>query len=84
MGIRHENGYSATVEGFFVVNGDRIRVAKSSHLVFCVAVPLELPPGTEGDLLVTIDGESHSRRVRLPKGMHPGQLEVPYEVTAPF
>jgi hypothetical protein len=84
MGIHHENGYSADVEGYFVVNGDRIRVAKSNECSFVVVEPRELPPGIEGDLLVIVDGDSDSRRVLLPQGMQLGQNRVPYEVSVPF
>lgn len=84
MGIHHENGYSAHVEGFFVIDGDRIRIAKSNDREFCVVEPRELPPGIEGDLLVIVDGSSHSRRVALPHGMQSGEQRVAYTVTAPF
>jgi hypothetical protein len=84
MGVHHDNGYSASVEGFFVTDGEQLRLAKSNGDCFVVVQPKELPPGIEGDLLVIIDGRSRSRRVRLPGGMHPGQFEVPYEETAPF
>jgi hypothetical protein len=84
MGIHHENGYSSEVEGFFVVNGDRIRVAKSNECAFVVVEPRELPPGIEGDLLVIVDGKPDSRRVLLPVGMQLGQNRVVYEDSVPF
>ncbi len=82
MGLHHENGYSASVEGFFVFNGERIRVAKSSHSYFYAVEPRDLPAGVEGDLLVIVDGNSSSRRVRLPLGMQANQLPTQYEVAA--
>ncbi len=84
MGVHHENGYSATVEGFFVTAGERIRLAKSNESWFVVVQPRELPCGIEGELLVIVDGNSHSRRVRLPQGMRTDRFNTPYEVTAPF
>lgn len=84
MGIHHENGYSASVEGFFVFDGERIRVAKSGPTYFYVVEPRDLPAGAEGDLLVIIDGISSSRRIRLPTGMQANQLHTQYEVTAPI
>ncbi len=56
MGVHHKEGYSATVEGFFIVGGNRVRVAKSNGERFVLADPCEAPPGTEGELLVIVDG----------------------------
>ena len=84
MGIRHESGYSADVEAFFVAAGQRIRVAKTSHVEISFADSCELPPGIEGDLLIIIDGNPSSQRVLLPEGVEPGQTTVKYEVAAPF
>ena len=84
MGTQRENGYSADVEGFFVVNGNRIRLAKTNGSTFCLAESCELPPGSEGDLLIIIDGKSHSRRVVVPDGVCLGQTQVSYKVSAPF
>jgi len=84
MGIHHENGYSAEVEGFFVVNGDRIRLAKTNGETLVVVEPRDLPPGTEGDLQVIVDGKLDSRQVVLREGMRVGQNRVAYEVLVPF
>lgn len=84
MGIRHENGYSATVEGFFVLDGERIRLAKTNGRAFVVVESRNLPPGVEGDLVIIIDGVADSRRVVLPEGMIAGQSSVAYEVSVPF
>jgi hypothetical protein len=84
MGIQHKDGYSADVEGFFVALGRRFRLAKSNGCTVVFAESCELPRGIEGDLLVVVDGKSDSRRVILPDGAVPGQLEVNYKVAAPF
>ncbi|HEV7222094.1 MAG TPA: hypothetical protein VGN42_05290 [Pirellulales bacterium] len=84
MGTRHESGYSADVEAFFVTAGKRIRVAKTSHVELSIAESCELPPGTEGDLLIIVEGNARSQRVLLPEGVEPGQTRVKYEVAAPF
>jgi hypothetical protein len=84
MGIHHETGYSADVEGFFVVNGERVRIAKSNGSTFVLAEPCELPPNTEGDLLTIIDGNRDSRRIELPYGVIAGQTTVDYRELAPF
>jgi hypothetical protein len=84
MGIYHENGYSADVEGFFVIRGNRVRLAKTNGYTFVLAESCELPPGAEGELLTVVDGNSNSRRVVLPDGVLRGQTLVKYEVAAPF
>lgn len=84
MGIHHRYGYSAEVEAFFVVAGERFRVAKTNHEQISSNEWCNIPPGTEGDLLVIIDGNARSRRVVLPEGVEPGQTTVKYTVAAPF
>jgi hypothetical protein len=84
MGIQRENGYSASVEGFFVLNGNRLRLAKTNGRAFVLAEPSEFAPGTAGELLVIVDGQEDSRRVMLPDGAVSGQTLVNYTVVAPF
>jgi hypothetical protein len=80
MGIHHRDGYSATVEGFLVVGESRVRVAKSNECKFALAESCELAPGTPADLMVTVDGSTHTRRILLPQGIARGQVVVEYEV----
>jgi hypothetical protein len=84
MGIHRNNGYSATVEGFFVVDGARIRLAKTNDHTFVVAESCELVPGTTGQLLVIVDGNQDSKLVTLPDGVLRGQTLVNYKIAAPF
>ncbi|MBX3415566.1 MAG: hypothetical protein KF708_22975, partial [Pirellulales bacterium] len=77
------DGYSADVEGYFVVNKRRIPLAKSNGCTFVLAEQCELPPGTEGELLVIVDGKASSRRVEI-EGVALGQTVVQYKVTVPF
>ena len=85
MGIhRADGGYSATVEGFFVVSGERKRLAKTNGSKFVLTEPCELAIGSTGDLLVIVDGKRDSERVMLPKGIANGQIVAEYTVIAPF
>jgi hypothetical protein len=84
MGTYHEYGYSAEVEGFFVIRGSRVRLAKTNGCTFVLAESCELPPGAEGELLTVVDGKANSRRVVLPDGVLSGQTLVKYLVAAPF
>ncbi len=84
MGRQYADGYSASVEGFLVVRGQRYRLAKTNNLSFTLADDCELPPGSEGELIVTVDGNSFSRTISLPCGIVLGQTTVDYTVAAPF
>ncbi len=84
MGRYHADGYSADVEGYFVVGDRRYRLAKTNDIRFVLAEPCELPPGIEGELLIIIDGNASSRMVTLPTGVAQGQIAVEYTVAAPF
>ncbi len=84
MGRYHADGYSADVEGYLVVDGQRIVLGKTNSRQLFLAEPCELPPGTEGELLIIIDGNASSRLVTLPSGVVQGQIAVEYTVAAPF
>ena len=84
MGIRREHGYSATVSGYFVTQGERIRLAKTNGKAFVLSEPRDMPPGTEGHLVVEVDGEVSSRKVVLPDGAIIGETIVSYLPAVPF
>jgi len=84
MGIHHEHGYSAEVEGFFICEHARIKLAKTNGRTFTVAEPCEFVPGTQGDLMTIVDGKKSSRRVIIDDGVVLGQTMVGYRVAAPF
>ena len=78
MGVHHQDGFSAAVEGFLVVGGDRFRLAKSNGQSFALAEPCDLQPGSEAELLIVIEGNATTRRVMLPEGIVHGQVVVKY------
>jgi hypothetical protein len=84
MGVHHEDGYSASVEGHFVVGEQRLRLAKTNGRSFVLAEPCALAPATQGELVVIIDGEANCRSVELPDGATEDQKVVPYKVLVPF
>ena len=84
MGTRHKDSYSADVDAFLVVGGRRFRVAKTNDRTMSLAEKCELAAGTQGELLIIVDGNESSLLVALPGGVVAGQSVVPYTVTAPF
>jgi hypothetical protein len=84
MGIQRENGYSATVEAFLVVGEQHLSVAKTGRDAVVLAEPCELSPGTEGELVMIVDGHRESRPVVLDDGAVSGRREVRYSVAVLF
>jgi hypothetical protein len=84
MGIQRENGYSASVEAFLLVGGQHIRLAKTGPDKVVAVEPCELPPGTEGELVILVDGHRDSRSVVLDDGAISGRQEIRYSVAVPF
>ncbi|BBO30835.1 hypothetical protein [Lacipirellula parvula] len=84
MGIQRDNGYSATVQAFLAVGESMIRLAKTGRTTLTFAEACELPPGTEGELVVCVDGHRDTRGVVLLDGLTLGQRVAAYAVTAPF
>lgn len=84
MGIQRENGYSATISAYFADGGVKYVLARTNGVTFDFTEPQELSPGTEGDLVVTLDGTTYSRRVILPDGASLADTTVRYDVIVPF
>jgi hypothetical protein len=84
MGIQRENGYSASLSAYFRFNGHSVRLAKTNGCTFVIAEPAQVAAGTQGELVVIVDGREHSRLVSLPGGIGPGDTTVQYKEIAPF
>jgi len=84
MGTTHENGYSATVESYLIVDGVKYRIAKTNEKFVTLSQPCELPPGTVAQIEITIDGDSSVDLVTLPEGIGPSSSTGAYQVAAPF
>ncbi len=84
MGIQRENGYSAFVEAFLVVGDQRIRIAKTGAGTVTLAEPCELAPGTQGRLIVSVDGNEDAQSVVLDDGAIRDRHLVRYSMAAPF
>jgi hypothetical protein len=83
MGIQRENGYSASVEAFLVLGEQHISVAKTGRDTVTLVEPCDLPPGTEGELVMIVDGHRESRAVVLDDGANRERREVRYSVAVP-
>ncbi len=86
MGIARTNGYSATVEGYLIVGDGRYRLAKTNGVRLVLSQPCadEFPPGTDGELVIIVDGDRGSKRITLPDGVVCGEHQARYEAFVPF
>ena len=69
MIVRQPYDYSATVDLRLRINGRILDVGQVGHKFLILAESYEVPPGTEGELIVIVDGEESVHRVNLPEGI---------------
>jgi hypothetical protein len=84
MGVRRENGYSASVAAYLTVGGQRVQVAKINRDYLTLADTCELAPETEAQLNIIIDEKKSTQMVLLCDGAAGSQRLVRYSVLAPF
>jgi hypothetical protein len=84
MGTFHKDGYSASLEIFFVLAGQRFKIAKTSRDTLTFSHPCDLPPGTEGTLSITVDGCESTRLIVLDDGVLRGDQSARYSTATPF
>lgn len=84
MGTFHNDGYSASIEAFLIIDGQKFKIAKTSRDTLTFAQPCELPPGSEGTLSITVDGCQSTRLVVLDDGVINGDQLARYSTAAPF
>jgi hypothetical protein len=68
MGTTWTDGFSAHVDLFLLVDGERLDVAQVGPSSFIFSKPVELPPGTEGELVISVDGVETKSQVLLQHG----------------
>jgi hypothetical protein len=71
-------GYYAKVEGWFVVNGYRHRLAKTCGTHFVLSEPHAFQIGTVGTLNISVDGSLTQKDVELPEGAALDTARIPY------
>lgn len=84
MGIRWSDGYSAYVESYLVVGKNQYALAKTNGVTLTLAEDCELDPGSIVEMRISVDGQTATKIVCLPKGVRLGERRVPYSVAAPF
>jgi hypothetical protein len=78
MGIQWKDGYSAQVEIYLVVGDQKLDVAQVGPGWFILQEPNALPPETEAELVITVDGRETRRHVFIHDGALVDAKEVAY------
>jgi hypothetical protein len=76
MPITEQQGYSAKVDIRLHVNGLSLDVAQVSHRFLILREPCEVQPGTDGKIVVTIDGHEQVYAVIFHEGIRAESLRV--------
>lgn len=69
------NPFSATVDLWLECPYGRVPLSQTAATFVFTAKPVSVPP-CDGEIIVSIDGKLHSRRVRLPEGISPSNLHA--------
>ena len=62
------------------VNGRILDVGQVGHKFLVLAEPCDVPPGTEGELVVTVDDKETVQRVVLYDGIRHAATVVPFSL----
>ena len=73
-----DGGYSAEVEVYLKVDDKKLRIARIGPSSFCLREPCEYPPGTEGTIVIKVDGREREVHAFLQNGIVNGLPEVQY------
>jgi hypothetical protein len=78
MGQRWLDGYSAHVEIYLLVNGERFDIAQIGRGSLILRDSREIPPATHAKLVIKIDGHEEVEYVFLAEGAANSEQPVPF------
>jgi len=79
MGIHwNDGGYSTDVELYLRVANRNLRIAKIGPDSFVLREECELPPGTEGTIVIKVDGDERKIHAFLQNGTVRGAERVQF------
>ncbi len=73
-----DGGYSAEVAIRLQIGDKALRIAQIGPNSFILRDHCEFPPGTEGTIVITVDGNEREVHAFLQNGVVHGQAEVQY------
>ena len=78
MGIKWPDGYSASVDVFLELDGQRYCVERLSDGNFDLRDDCECAPGTLANLVIVIDGDERKFPILLSRGIAEARELVPF------
>ena len=78
MGQRWLDGYSAHIDMYLLIDGEKHDIAQIGRGTLILRNPAVIPPGTEATLMFKIDGVEEVSHVLLPAGAEKFEEPVPY------
>ncbi len=78
MGQQWPDGYSAQVDIYLIVDGERYDVAQVANGSLVMRDPRPIPPETVATLVLDIDGKNESKEIFLRDGVADSNGFIPY------
>jgi hypothetical protein len=78
MGTRWNDGYSAHVDMYLLIDGEQVGVAQVGPGWFILETDRAIPPETDAELVIAVDGRETRRHIFLPAGAIRQGTEVAY------
>ena len=78
MGQLWLDGYSAEVELYLLVDGQRYEIAQVSNGAFILRDARTIPPNTKATLVIKIDGHEEREEIFLAAGVENNEQLVPF------
>ena len=78
MALHWPDGYSAQIDAYLLVNGERYAVAQVVGGALILRQPQQIAAGTPARLVIAIDGHEKVQSIVLGEGASVGQQLVPY------
>ena len=74
----NDGGYSTDVDLYLQVGERKLRIAQIGPDAFILRDECEFPPGTEGTIVIKVDGDERKIHAFLQNGVVRGATEVQY------
>ena len=76
--MKTTDGYSADVKIYLLVNGQKLRVAQAGPNRLVLRDLQAIPPESEGELIITVDGREYTRHAFIHQAVEAGQELVEF------
>jgi len=77
-GTTDQREYSSTIDIRLRVDGKLLDVTQVSESFLVLGAPAFVPPETEAEVIIIVDGRARSRKIFLHDGIYPNDLRVTF------